>query len=74
MAKATIHDRLVTALLAQGERIVTDARTTKYTVLTHKGGEAGFYYIGKAGALRTGRTVAASRPVTSTSRDRLLNE
>ncbi|HXF87900.1 MAG TPA: hypothetical protein VNK48_06085 [Xanthobacteraceae bacterium] len=74
MAKPTIHDRLVAALLAQGERVVTEARTSRYTVLTRKGGEAGFYYIGKAGGLRIGRTVSTSHSVASSYRDRLLSE
>lgn len=86
MPKTTIHDRLVAALLARGETIVADARSTKYTVLTHSepppGGffdaptprrQLGFYYVGKAGALRVGRTVATSRPVNEAFRYALLN-
>lgn len=70
----TSHDRLVAALTARGERIVEDARTTKYTVVTREAGKAGFYYIGKAGALRAGRTVAESRPVAAALRARFLGE
>jgi hypothetical protein len=74
MAKTTMHDRLVAAFTARGESVVEDARTTKYTVLTREGGKAGFYYIGKAGALRAGRTVAQSRPVAAILRAQLLGE
>jgi hypothetical protein len=70
----TIHDRLVAALTARGESVVEDARTTKYTVVTREAGKAGFYYIGKAGALRAGRTVTESRPVAAALRARLLGE
>lgn len=70
----TIHDRLVAALKARGGSVVEDARTTKYTVITREGGKAGFYYIGKAGALRAGRTVAESRPVAAVLRAQLLGE
>lgn len=34
MQARTIHDRLVAALTARGERIVDDARTTRHTVVT----------------------------------------
>ena len=74
MQAKTIHDRLVAALTARGESVVEDARTTKYTVVTREAGKAGFYYIGKAGALRAGRTVTESRPVAAALRARLLGE
>ena len=74
MAKPTIHDRLVAALQRRGETIVTDARSTRYTVLTRKGGDAIFYYVGRAGALRVGRTVATCRPVNAAFRAQLLGE
>lgn len=72
MARPTLHDRLVAALLARGERIVENARTTRYTVLTREGG-GGFYFVGKAGALRIGRTVADSHPAAESVRRRFLD-
>ncbi len=66
----TIHDRLVAALIARGETVVKGARTTKYTVVTRHNG--GFYYIGKAGALRIGQTIADSRSAPNL-RARLLD-
>jgi hypothetical protein len=78
MARTSIHDRLVAALLQRGETIVADARSTRYTVLTRTLRETGdpvrFYYIGKAGALRAGRSVADSRPVGADFRARLLDD
>jgi hypothetical protein len=72
---ATIHDRLVAALTAQGETLVPE-RSTKYTVLTRTkrdtGESLGFYFVGRAGALRVGRTVTESSPVPATIRRRLL--
>ncbi|MBX6324333.1 MAG: hypothetical protein IRY94_21180 [Rhodospirillaceae bacterium] len=70
--RQTLHDRLVAGLEVHGWRVVEDARSTKYTVLTRDGGRGGFYYVGKAGALRVGRTVAESRPVPAALRARLL--
>jgi hypothetical protein len=77
MAKATIHDRLVAALQRHGEVIVPNTRSTRYTVLTRTrretGEQVGFYFVGRAGALRVGRTVAESRPVPELLRARLLS-
>jgi hypothetical protein len=72
---ATIHDRLVAALIARGESLVPK-RSTKYTVLTRTrrdtGESLGFYFVGRAGALRVGRTVTESSPVLPSVRKRLL--
>jgi hypothetical protein len=74
---ATIHDRLVAALTARGETLVP-GRSTKYTVLTRTkrdtGESLGFYFVGRAGALRVGRTVTESIPVPEAVRARLLGE
>lgn len=76
MAKTTIHDRLVAALQHRGEAIIADTRSTRYTVLTRTrretGEQVGFYFVGRAGALRAGRTVAESRPVGADFRAKLL--
>jgi len=58
------------------EAIIPDARSTRYTVLTRTrretGEQVGFYFVGRAGALRAGRTVAESRPVGADFRAKLL--
>jgi hypothetical protein len=76
MARITIHDRLVAALQHRGEAIIADACSTRYTVLTRTrretGEQVGFYFVGRAGALRAGRTVGESRPVGADFRAKLL--
>ena len=75
MARETLHDRLVAALLRRGETIVTNTRATRYTVLTRTrpqtGEPLGFYYVGRGGALRAGRTVAGSHKVHADVRKQL---
>jgi len=70
----TIQDRIVAALQAQGSKVVS-ARTKKYIVLTRTTNQAEFpfYYVGKNGALRTGKNVAKSISVPNTAK-RLLGE
>jgi hypothetical protein len=74
---ATIHDRLVAALIARGESLVPN-RSTKYTVLTRTrrdtGESLGFYFVGRAGALRVGRKVTESIPLSDAIKKRLLGE
>jgi hypothetical protein len=69
MKTLTIHDRIVDALIARGAELVQH-RTTKYTVLTRSG--ATFFFVGRAGALRAGRTIRLSRPVPSAFKAELL--
>jgi hypothetical protein len=57
----TMQMRLVVALQARGAKLVTPSPTRKYIVLTRE--PWGFYYVGKNGALRVGRTVSGSIPV-----------
>jgi hypothetical protein len=74
---ATIHDRLVAALRTRGDTMVPD-RSSRYTVFTRTcretGQKIGFYFVGRAGALRVGRTVTESIPVPAAVRARLLGE
>jgi hypothetical protein len=60
----------VDALIARGAELVQH-RTTKYTVLT-RSGVTFFFFVGRAGALRVGRTIRLSRPVPPTFKARLL--
>lgn len=82
MAKRTQQERLIAALTARGEKMVK--ATAKYRVMTRTKTLAGvpilqtpwseFYYIGQAGAIRIGRTIAESRPMVPISKATLLKE
>jgi len=57
---ATIADRIVSALLARGEREVTStSRSRKYRCFT-RSVNGGFYWVGRCGALRIGQTSTGS--------------
>lgn len=58
MPKQNQQDRLCAALASRGLKEVT-ATTRKYRVFTGRT-EGQFYFVGKAGALRRGRTVTDS--------------
>lgn len=68
MAKLTLQVQFIEALEALGEREVK--RTFKKVVFSRN--EGGFYYIGKAGSLRVGHTVAGSIPTSSKFKAKLL--
>lgn len=76
MAKRTLQQRFVSALLARGETEVK--RTSRYVVLTDQlttrsGPDNPFYfYVGRSGGLRQGRTVALSFPVSEKFKSSLL--
>lgn len=76
MAKRTQQERLVEALTRRGETIVTarhSAENTERTVkMTRKNG--GFWFIGKAGALRFGRNASTSIAALDQVKTRLLHE
>ena len=75
VVKRTLQQRFAAALLARGE--VEVKRTHRYIVLTSRlrEGEAGerFFYLGEAGALRRGRTVSESYPVSGALKKILLD-
>lgn len=58
----TIREKLMTVLEAAGWARDTSARTKKYWVLRHEAFEKALY-LGKAGALRYGHTVAGALAV-----------
>lgn len=60
----TIQQRLQAALEAEGETFVKT--TSAYIVMTRKAG--GYYFLGSAGALRTGLKVSATRSLTDSPR------
>jgi hypothetical protein len=61
MTKRTLRARLIEALETRGCKRV-EHRTTKYTVLEKLESMTGgrFYFVGKSGSLRTGKTVSTS--------------
>ncbi len=72
--KFTLHDRLCIGLEARGNTRVPNDGTrgthqrrypfsTKYTLFERANKHGYFYFVGKAGALRTGKTVTKSVPV-----------
>jgi hypothetical protein len=71
MAKQTLHDRFLAALLAKGMKLDPKARSSKYTVLTVPG-KVGNFYLGSGGALRLGPSIAASHKVSDKIRAELL--
>lgn len=68
----SLRDKFIAALTAQGETRV-DSKSRKYDVFTRKGC-AGFYYVGKFGALRYGTTVSNSYPMSARAKAMLLGE
>lgn len=68
----TIREKLVAGLTKRGSQVV-DNRSKKYVSLSVPGEPDHFYFVGKAGALRSGRTIAdsVSRPVL---RQQILRE
>lgn len=71
MAKQTLQERFIAALVKKGLKEVK--RTTKYVVFD-RNDKATFYYVGKSGALRVGRTVSTSIPASIDTKYRLLHE
>lgn len=57
----TIQTKLIASLKARGETIV-QSRSTKYIVFTRNRYPGEFFYVGKSGALRSGKTITDSYP------------
>lgn len=72
MAKLTIQQRLVDALVASGRGAPVASRSRKYVTLKRPDGS--FFYVGRAGALRFGKTVADSMAAPDEFKKRLLEE
>jgi hypothetical protein len=70
MAKLTLQQRLVDALIASGRGTPVTRRSRKYVTLKRPDG--GFYFVGKAGALRFGKTVTDSMAAPDEFKQRLL--
>ncbi len=72
MPKPTLQQRLVEALVASGRAAVIESRSRKYITLQRPDGR--FFYVGKAGALRFGKTVSDSMAAPDDFKQRLLAE
>lgn len=72
MPKLTLQQRLVDALVASGRATPVDGRSSKYVMLKRADGD--YYFVGRAGALRFGRTITDSRAAPDSFKTRLLEE
>jgi hypothetical protein len=68
----TLHDRYIAALERQGLKRV-QARTRKATVLGPRP-DGSFYYVGRAGSIRLGKTYGGSLPISDRFKAKLLEE
>jgi hypothetical protein len=72
MPNLTLQPRLVDALVATGRGTIVKSRSRKYVTLKRPDGS--FFYVGKAGALRFGKTVAGSIAAPDDFKQQLLEE
>ena len=72
MARITLQQRLIEALIATGRGTLVESRSRKYVTLKRPDGS--FYFVGPAGALRFGKTVTASVVAPDDFKRRLLEE
>ncbi|QNT69131.1 hypothetical protein [Defluviicoccus vanus] len=72
MPKTTLQQRLVDALVATGRGTIVPSRSRKYITLERP--DRSFFYVGRNGALRFGRTVTDSVAAPEDFKRRLLAE
>jgi hypothetical protein len=72
MPKPTLQQRLIDALIATGRGTPVTSRSRKYVTLKRPDGT--FFYVGKAEALRFGKTVSDSMAAPDEFKQRLLAE
>ena len=72
MAKRTMQQRLIDALVATGRATLVDGPSRRYVTL--KRADGAYFYVGRNGALRYGRSVTASVAATDAFKQRLLLE
>lgn len=72
MPKTTLQQRLVDALVATGRGTIVPSRSRKYITLERP--DKSFFYVGRNGALRFGRTVTDSVAAPEDFKQRLLAE
>ena len=67
----TLQERFEAALLLEGETPVSYLRSSRYVRFTRKAG--GYYFLGRAGALRQGVSITGSSPTPTKRRRELLS-
>jgi hypothetical protein len=72
MARITLQQRLIEALIATARGRLIESRSRKYVTLKRPDGI--FYFVGPAGALRFGKTVTSSVTAPEDFKRRLLEE
>ena len=72
MPKLTLQQRLVDALVATDRGTIVPSRSRRYVTLKRPDGS--FFYVGKVGALRFGKTVSSSVAAPDDFKRRLLEE
>ncbi len=72
MPKTTLQQRLVDALVATGRGTIVPSRSRKYITLERP--DKSFFYVGRNGAVRFGRTVTDSVAAPEDFKRRLLAE
>jgi hypothetical protein len=72
MPKPTLQQRLIEALIATAGGTLVESRSRKYVTLKRPDGS--FYFVGKAGALRYGKTISTSIAAPEDFKRRLLEE
>ena len=72
MPKLTLQQRLVDALVTTGRGTIVQSRSRKYITLERADGS--FFYVGKAGALRFGKTLTDSMAAPDEFKQRLLED
>ena len=72
MPKPTLQQRLIDALITSGRGTLIESRSRKYVTLQRPDGS--FFYVGKAGALRFGKSVSDSMAAPDEFKQRLLTE
>ena len=73
MPKIALQERLVVdALVTTGRGTIVPSRSRRYITLERPDGS--FFYVGKAGALRFGKTVSGSIAAPDDFKRRLLQE
>jgi hypothetical protein len=70
MPKLTLQQRLVDAQVATGRGTIVPSRSRRYVTLQRPDGS--YFYVGKAGALRFGKSVTDSVAAPDDFRRRLL--
>ncbi len=72
MAKPTLRGQLLAGLLALGEHVVPHTSRRYVVTSAHLVGDGQYFFIGRSGALRYGRTATGSFVASDQLRRRIL--